>query len=507
MPSFDDFRNKWIGQRVDYDHVLGWQCVDLIRQYIYECYGITGGGGVPSAINYWTTTPQALLTKFNQVSNNEAQKGDIVILWGLPGNTDGHIGIATGGITATTLEILEQNGSTGNGSGTGGDAIRTRWVARPRVAGLLRPVAAPVAPTITVTPFATPQKFTVTGHPKYNLDLATFNDIANNPLFIADSTVITVTAYLTRSDLPQYVYYLENGDIHHGYNKVDCTPYIEPTPYVPPAPPKEAPLAEKYTLLLPCMAFDTAVNAKHHRGVATTLVAGEYYVIAKDSVNNAYNLSDNNMKDRSQWVNLNDNRLEEVAPTLPVDPPKVITEPVDVPVVTVPPATSRIVTRSLRPDGEPVYFKANNPNPIEITDLSGNIDGQTPPFFIPAYNDNYPVPIVQTFTVDNVEYGRTKKVAKAGYFYGIRMQWLREIEAAATTPVHAPQTPRLTSRLDRNGDGKVNIMDITDGIQDFIDYNGKRLYTQTIKTGQTLAVVGEKAKKFVDGYKAKRKVQ
>lgn len=151
---FENFKNQWLGQRIDYDHVYGYQCVDLILQYIYECFGL-GSGVWGNAIDYWTKTSAPLLTKFNREATSDARQGDIVILNGLPGNPYGHIGIATGNITATTVEILEQNGSTGGGSGTGGDAIRTRFISRSRVAGILRPIGQP-APTPTPSAPANP---------------------------------------------------------------------------------------------------------------------------------------------------------------------------------------------------------------------------------------------------------------------------------------------------------------------------------------------------------------
>lgn len=508
MISFDDFKNKWLGQRVNYDGVDDYQCVDLIRQYFLECFDLPGGGGVPSAINYWTTTPQAVLTKFNQVSNSEAQKGDVVILWGLPGNPHGHIGIATGGLTATTLELFEQNGSKGDGSGTGGDAIRTRWVPRPRVAGLLRPVNVQQTPVPTPTyqvieTYPQGRKISLNKQPTYlwGMNYRDLPYMADHPVEKHDAGEVWVVTNKVAHVNGQH-YYRRDGQVD-GFNVLDCDDYVAPppAPYVPPAPPKEAPLAEKYTLLLPCMAFDTAVNAKHHRGVATTLMAGEYFVIAKDSLNNAYNLSNNNMKDRNQWVNLNDNKLEEVVPTLPVDPPTPVLEVVDVPndvPVLVPQPKRRPVTLSIRPDGRVVLYKATNPNPVEITDLTG----EYPPFLMPPYNDGKPVPLVQTFTVDNVEYGRTQKVAKEDWFYGVPTTWLHEQAEPAGTPERIK--PRA---FDHNNDGRVDIRDITDGIQDFIDYNGKRLYTQTLKTGQSLAYATQKTKKLVDGFKAKRKVQ
>lgn len=147
MISFDQFKNEWLGRVVDYDHVYQYQCVDLILEGLYEMYGIASGV-TGNAIDYWVKTGingfnQVLLTKFNKIASSEAQKGDIVVLNGLSGNPDGHIGWATGNIDATDVEILEQNGQDGSGSGVGGNAIRVRYIARSRVAGLLRPISQP----------------------------------------------------------------------------------------------------------------------------------------------------------------------------------------------------------------------------------------------------------------------------------------------------------------------------------------------------------------------------
>lgn len=136
--NYDTFQRAWIGHRVDFDYAYGYQCVDLIKQYMYSHFGIPNGA-LGNAIDYWTRTASVILTKFNRVATTSVVKGDIVVLNGLPGNPYGHIGIATGNQTATTVEILEQNGSTGNGKGLGGDAIRLRSVPKSRIAGILRP--------------------------------------------------------------------------------------------------------------------------------------------------------------------------------------------------------------------------------------------------------------------------------------------------------------------------------------------------------------------------------
>jgi hypothetical protein len=144
MADFNSFKNKMLAQgKVDFDHVFGFQCVDLVREYFYENYGLGNeAGGVASAINYWTNTPAGVLGKFDAVPSSNARAGDVVILR-TNGHFDftppGHIGIATGNINDANVEILEQNGQDGSGNGLGGNAIRTRWVDRSRVAGLLRP--------------------------------------------------------------------------------------------------------------------------------------------------------------------------------------------------------------------------------------------------------------------------------------------------------------------------------------------------------------------------------
>lgn len=136
----NNFVNRWIGNRIDYDGVYRYQCVDLILQYVAELYGLRSGVW-GNAIDYWTKPTAALLTKFDKVQTQKPQAGDIVVLNGLSGNPYGHIMIAINGVTG-----LEQNGSTGNGSGVGGDAVRTRTIPLSRIAGVLRPKAAAPAP-------------------------------------------------------------------------------------------------------------------------------------------------------------------------------------------------------------------------------------------------------------------------------------------------------------------------------------------------------------------------
>lgn len=141
--SYKEFQNKWLGKRVDIDKVYGYQCADLVKQYMFETKGVPNGA-YGNAIDYWYRPHKNVLAKYVRVNGSKAVQGDIVVLKGVNGNPYGHIGIADGSAGLLTIPLLEQNGSTGNGSGLGGDAIRVRNIPRWRVVGLLRSKATSV---------------------------------------------------------------------------------------------------------------------------------------------------------------------------------------------------------------------------------------------------------------------------------------------------------------------------------------------------------------------------
>jgi hypothetical protein len=146
--SYQTFKNQWLGKRIDFDRVAGYQCVDLIKQYLASEFGLTPGSW-GNAIDYWYNTNPALLTKFDKLSTKETRTGDIVIFAGINGSPYGHIGIADSPAGTITVGTLEQNGATGNGAGTAGDAIRVRGIPKWRVVGVLRPkTAIPAAGTM-----------------------------------------------------------------------------------------------------------------------------------------------------------------------------------------------------------------------------------------------------------------------------------------------------------------------------------------------------------------------
>lgn len=141
---YNSFQTKWLGKRVDTDGVpkgAVYQCVDLIKQYAKEVFNLTPGSW-GNAVNYWYYTAPVLFTKFDKIATTNVKKGDIVILKpvdSLERHKAGHITLATGNQTSTTYEALEQNGYNGSGSGTGGNAIRTRNIVKTRILGVLRP--------------------------------------------------------------------------------------------------------------------------------------------------------------------------------------------------------------------------------------------------------------------------------------------------------------------------------------------------------------------------------
>jgi CHAP domain len=148
--SYQSFKDEWSGRRTDFDHVYGYQCVDLIVQYCYES-GFTGVWG--NAIDYANRPSPNFVAHFDRVG--DYKQGDVVVLYGLSGNPYGHIGLldSEGG---TTIRLLEQNGA-GGGTGTGRDAVGVwRDIPKSRVAAIWRfkgatPPPAPPPARSTVT--------------------------------------------------------------------------------------------------------------------------------------------------------------------------------------------------------------------------------------------------------------------------------------------------------------------------------------------------------------------
>jgi len=136
--TYQAFIQKYMGERVDVDHYPSsnpYQCVDLVKAYVKEVYGIPYGS-FGDAINYWTSTHPAILKKFTKVSRFSApRRGDIVVFgYGRLG----HVALVDGS-SALRVSIVEQNGGMGRGYGVGTDVVRFASRSKAGVRGYLRP--------------------------------------------------------------------------------------------------------------------------------------------------------------------------------------------------------------------------------------------------------------------------------------------------------------------------------------------------------------------------------
>lgn len=108
--TYDEFEKKYLGRAVDFDGVAGVQCVDLIDQYLKDCFGITGVwcSGAKELYNNFSSYP-ALVQAFDRVPNTDdlvIRKGDIVV-WG--GGSWGHVAIGSGQGDKSYFVSLEEN--------------------------------------------------------------------------------------------------------------------------------------------------------------------------------------------------------------------------------------------------------------------------------------------------------------------------------------------------------------------------------------------------------------
>ena len=100
--TFDSFVKRYIGKAVDYDGVAGVQCVDLVKLYLYNVFGIRAGAW-GNARDYWLdfSSHPTMTANFTKIKNTPSfipKKGDIVVWNGdiSTKNNYGHIAIATG---------------------------------------------------------------------------------------------------------------------------------------------------------------------------------------------------------------------------------------------------------------------------------------------------------------------------------------------------------------------------------------------------------------------------
>ena len=512
----DQLMATYDGQRPDYWGYAG-ECLSYNKRWIDTLRnGYVGGPmSAPPAPNgygssYWISPPGAVSELFSKEAydpNRQYPRGSMFTWSG-----SGHIGILLDNQPGAPTALVSHQNADPDGS-----PVHTSQRSKARIDGILiiRVAApAPVAPAAPQPPYTVIEtypggKLIRLNKPAnlWGMNYREFEYMASHPVEAhAAGEVWTVTNKVAHVN--GHHYYRREGQVD-GFNVADCDDYTPP----PPAPPRPIPQLYNYTVITRVMRFTSATDALHHQNVSGDIEAGEYIVISKQD--NAYNLSDDNMKDRGWWVNTADNVIAPIPDLTPVPQqdtdivhPEV--EPVDMGIPTIPADAPKIVTRSLRPDGAVVLYRATNMHPVEIRDYqSGQATITMQPYnYSSATGKNELVPLVATFVVDGSEYGLTQKVKKLGFLYGVPMDICElYVPVPATEPTEAIVLPTRThlSPLDHNADGKVDLRDFTDGIGDFIDFTGKWFKDVSTTIIPKATVSKQRIGKAIDGFTARKK--
>ena len=126
--TLEEFVKKYKGQKVDYDHAYGAQCVDLFRQYAKEALGIgehtgpcaTSGGAKDLFLDY-----DKMPIEKKYFTRSKAKNwipGDVLVWDKTDKNQYGHVAIFIACL-GNSLLVFEQNGITQAGAEI---QIRTR---------------------------------------------------------------------------------------------------------------------------------------------------------------------------------------------------------------------------------------------------------------------------------------------------------------------------------------------------------------------------------------------
>ena len=116
--TLEEFVNKYIGKRVDFDGAYGAQCVDLFRQYNKEVWGNPHTGAVEGA--------KDLILRYEELPNEQKYldkishfympiPGDVAIWNATASNKYGHVAIVIHA-EGHFLFVFEQNGFAQDGA-------------------------------------------------------------------------------------------------------------------------------------------------------------------------------------------------------------------------------------------------------------------------------------------------------------------------------------------------------------------------------------------------------
>lgn len=115
-----DWKNKWLWKRIDYDKAMGFQCLDLIKEYLDVCLWMWTIWTIGNANQCYST----LMSKYGFVKLplKEIKQWDIIVK---DDSKNGHIAIVDRSYWGKTF-VLEQNGKWW-GDWLWENAIRVKW--------------------------------------------------------------------------------------------------------------------------------------------------------------------------------------------------------------------------------------------------------------------------------------------------------------------------------------------------------------------------------------------
>ena len=122
--KLDEFINKYINTKVDFDNAFGAQCVDLFRQYCKDVLNIPHTGAVEGAKDVFLNYDKLPLEQkyFKKYSTNNPKPADVIIWNETKTNKYGHIAIVVSSLSNNKVLVFEQDGFKQNGAKL---AIRT----------------------------------------------------------------------------------------------------------------------------------------------------------------------------------------------------------------------------------------------------------------------------------------------------------------------------------------------------------------------------------------------
>lgn len=106
--TLQQFKEKYLGKKVDFDGYYGGQCVDLYRQYVKEVLGFPQSPGVGGAAEIWDSASPEYYDFIPNSPTGVPTAGDIVIWNRRAGGGFGHVAIFLRG-DVNSFVSLDQN--------------------------------------------------------------------------------------------------------------------------------------------------------------------------------------------------------------------------------------------------------------------------------------------------------------------------------------------------------------------------------------------------------------